>query len=170
MQVKRASLGLVTVGVLLGSACGLYRKAMYKFPIKGTERTLVAYRIPTGPLSRTLELRLESTDRSVLLHSLSGDWSSISCVAVALSPEAKRISYLVTVWGAERYIGSYDLSEEEPRQVSDADLELLRAEIRSRYHGHRDFPANGSGDLIDWAQDSNRCQIAFHDQYGYGED
>lgn len=156
--------------VLLGAllfGCGIYRERIHVLPIEGSERTLALYRVPTGPIDRRLDIRLEWQGRSVPVESLEGsDWVEIRCGAVTIAgSDRKRISYMVAPNSAPLLIGAYDLVLEESVQALEADREALRKEMYRVYHKHPDFPKDPAADLFDWAL-YQHCRQAFQDLYG----
>jgi hypothetical protein len=127
----------------------------------------VAYRITTGLTDRKSELRLESKGRAVLLHSTNGDWFDTSCAAISVSGiNHQKISYIVVPWGRQPAVGAYDLSTEKPLSETEVDSDALRREMYRVYHRQRNFPRSADAELLQWAQLSDGCQIAFHELYG----
>lgn len=165
MQVAKAVAVAFLISFLFG--CGLYRERMYAFPAGATGRAVVAYRITTGLTDRKLELRLESKGRAVLLHSTNADWFDISCAAVSVSGiNNERINYLVVPWGRQTVVGAYDVSTEKPLSEMEVDLGALRREMHRVYHRQRNFPRRPDAELLQWAQLSYGCRVAFHELYG----
>ncbi len=164
--MNRRTMAFMLLTIFLECGCSLYRERMYEFPLNGTDRTLVAYRIPTGPLERRFELRLESTRSSVLLHSYEGDWFHVTCAAVVVSKDRATASYLLTIWAPKVFVGAYDLANERPLGDARVDRDALRNEISNLYRGLPQFPKSGSTDLLEWAKDVNSCQEAFHARFG----
>ncbi len=153
---------------MFAAGCRVTPDVMYRLPVDGTDRILTVRRIPTGPLAKRLELRLESKGRSVLLHELTGDWYDVACGVAAKSPGAGKVSYLVNVWGTPPLIGAYDIDRETALGEAQVDLELLRHELYRMYQALPDFPTDTSEDLVSWAK-SSHCQGAFHARFGYAD-
>ena len=167
MQVGRGLLlSMILAGALL-LGCGVYRRRMYEFPVEGVDRALLAYRIPTGPFARRFELRLESKNGSTLVHSREGEWYHVTCAAVVTSPDKRILSYIIPLWAPRAILGAYDLTNEKPLGDERIDREGLRHEIDRLYRGLPGFPSNARIDLLEWAQDIDSCQEAFHARFGY---
>jgi len=168
MQVRNAGWAAVVLVGMLATGCGVLRERMYEWPVAGTDWVLAAYRVPTGPFARRLEVRLESKGRSQLLHSAKGDWYYVGCAAVVASEDRRVVSYVLSVWAPLVYVGAYDLEQGRALGEESVDRVALRKEIDRLYRGLPGFPRERGVDLLEWAKDVGDCQEAFHARFGTG--
>lgn len=153
---------------LLTEGCVLFKERIYEYPLPGTDRTLVAYRIPSGVLNERFELRLISGKKKIVLEKSDADsFVTMRCAAAVVSPNKRHVTYLVAVAMPGVFIGAYDLVNEKKLAEEHIDREALRQEIARLYRGLPGFPDDNSVDLIKWATDLNSCVEAFQARFPY---